>query len=494
MKNTIKSDFRKYGGGVALDCWTDKARKATYFGLTIYYISSVDGNSCLNDRVLVIRELLTSKKTGDYLKAKVLEYMREFDLLDCLEKNLIFVSDRGTNMTNLMHSFNNIHCFAHMMNNTVGKVFEKVKNLPDNLQSWGYKVVTAVTSIVKYFKASGLNVLFKPALKSNVSTRWNSVFSMLESVIIHWDQITEILKRSQKHLTDLNSLTLDELILLKNFLEPFKKATDDLEASKRPTMFLVYPNYFKIREHLTPLASDPNCTTECKRICILTENVQKFLSTYHGVALFLHPMMKSLKKHSSAERLGIWAQTLQMMNSLNTLQPSIRPEIQNNRTRANKLRNEKKAIALCLDESGSEAEEEQSALQMEIDEYKNIRLRGLDTEKFDLLEWWQNNQSRFPTLYVVSRFIHAIPASSAAAERLFSMAGRLVTFRPNMRSQLVDDILFLRSNLDLVKTFEHQIDNNAEYETIMITDDVDEIDTDYEVEEVLIDIRCGTDS
>lgn len=487
MKNIIGNEFHKYGGGVALDCWTDRARKAMYFGLTIHYISIVEGKLFLNDRVLVIRELSASKKTGEYLKTKVMEYMNEFDLLNCLEKNLIFVSDRGTNMMSSMHSFNNIHCFAHMLNNTVGKVFEKDKKFPDHLQSWGYKLVTAVTSIVKYFKASGLNVLFKPALKSNVSTRWNSVFEMLESVIMHWTQINEILRSSQKHLTDLNSISLDELILLKKFLEPFKKATDDLEASKHPTLFLVYPNYFKILEWCQPIASDPNCIAGCKKICLKywVENVHKFLTKYHGVALFLHPMMKSLKKQTPTERIEIWTQTMQMMDNF---QPSVQQNNQPKITSAFKSKSPKKAIAICMDESDAE-EEEQSAIQNEINEYKNIRLRGLNTEKFDLLEWWQNNQNRFPKLYGVSRFIHAIPASSAAAERLFSMAGRLVSFRPNMRSQLVDEILFLKSNTDLIKAFEQRTDKD-ECETIASSDSESNSASDCEVEEILIDIEC----
>lgn len=62
-----------------------------------------------------------------------------------------------------------------------------------------------------------------------------------------------------------------------------------------------------------------------------------------------------------------------------------------------------------------------------------------------------------------------------------------MTFRPNMRSQLVDEILFLKSNLDLSKGFETPIDSN-EHETITL-DDYAEID--YDVEEILVDIECG---
>lgn len=420
IKHIIGNEFRKYGGGVALDCWTDRARKATYFGLTIHYYSIDNAKLYLNDRVLVIRELSELKKSGEYIKSKIMQFMTEFRLLDCLENNLIFVSDRGTNMVSSMHNFKNIHCFAHMMNNTVGKIFEKIRDVPENQQRWAYRMVNAITSIVKYFKSSGLNVLFKPALKSNVSTRWNSVFMMLDSVIIHWNKITDILCRSRKHLADLQLVTLDELILLRNFLEPFKKATDELEASKRPTLFLVYPNYFNILEHLKPSASDPHCIAECKTIAqkYWTENVHNFLTKYHGVALFLHPMMKALRMQTPTERNTIWSQTIQMMENF---QPSVVTQMQYDKATKRK-NNQKNSILLCLDDSETD-EEGQCPLNIEMDDYKSIRFRKMDTEEFDLLEWWHSNQTKFPRLYGVARFIHSIPASSAAAERLFSIAG-----------------------------------------------------------------------
>lgn len=176
------------------------------------------------------------------------------------------------------------------------------------------------------------------------------------------------------------------------------------------------------------------------------------------------------------------------MQMMENFQPSVQHNNQPKITSAFESKSQKKAIAICMDESDAE-EEEQSAIQNEINEYKNIRLRGLNTEKFDLLEWWQNNQNRFPKLYGVSRFIHAIPASSAAAERLFSMAGRLVSFRPNMRSQLVDEILFLKSNADLIKAFEQRTDND-ECETIASSDSESNSASDCEVDEILIDIEC----
>lgn len=171
MKSIIRNEFKNYGGSISLDCWTDKSRRATFFGLTIHYLSIENGRLVSNDRVLVIRELAVEKKDGNFLKEKVIEYVNEFDLEEFIENNLVFVSDRGSNIVKALNSFQHINCFSHMIHNTTEKLLEK------------NRAVSAVTGIVKYFKSSGHNALFQTTLKSFVSTRWNSVYMMLESFI-----------------------------------------------------------------------------------------------------------------------------------------------------------------------------------------------------------------------------------------------------------------------------------------------------------------------
>lgn len=148
------------------------------------------------------------------------------------------------------------------------------------------------------------------------------------------------------------------------------------------------------------------------------------------------------------------------------------------------------AMRFCMDDSDSEIEEE-SAAEAELSDYKKMKLRGSPVD--DVLMWWQEYRTRFPRLYGVARFIHSIPGSSAAAERLFSTAGRLVAFRPHMRSALVDEILFLKSNLDLSRQLQLQCENIDEdqIETISLNDESDNetncedffiITTDEEIE------------
>lgn len=433
MKAIIATVFEKYGGSIALDCWTDKHKKMCYFGITLHFITEENGKLILNDRILLIRELAAEKKDGEYLREKLYEYMTEYGLMNYLEKKIVFISDRGTNIVNAVRAFTSINCFAHLIHNVVQHM------LHDNA------IVMAVSVIVKYFKASGLHAtFFTKSLKSYVSTRWNTVYTMFATVIENWTQINQILRRTKKHLKELDFLSLDKLILMKTFLEPFKDATDEVEATKHPTIDSVQPSYNKLLQHMQPICTDPTIISELKEVGLdyWTRNVKKHISIYHDVAIFLNPLMKSLKWYTLAEKTRIWSKASELMENF---APFERDDSSQRTTEHRvKPRRMSQAMAMFMDDDNFDGDRSD---QNELEEYKAARVAEFD----DILPWWQSNKMRFPRLYGVARLIFSIPASSAAAERLFSKAGKLVNNRPNLRSELVDDILFLNSNFDMAQ-------------------------------------------
>lgn len=433
LKSLIGTVFKKYGGCIALDCWTDKHKKMSYFGITLHFISEENNQLILNDRILLIRELAVESKDGDYLRTKIYEYLNEYGMMGYLGHRIMFISDRGTNIVKAVSTFMAINCFAHLIHNVVEHMLDK------------NPIVSSVTAIVKYFKASALHaILFEQSLKSNVSTRWNSVCTMLETFINNWMRINEILRRTQKHLKDLDSISLNELILMKNFLAPFKDATNETEATKHPTIDSVKPSYNKLLQHLQPSRTDPSMITRLKQVGLAywTQNVHKHVTIFHDVAVFLNPLMKSLKLYTIEQKMGIWSKTSELIENL---APIVRETLtQQVIEPRNKPRRMSQAMALFMDDDDYGANPEE---RNELEEYKLARITDFE----DILPWWHQNKMNFPRLYIVARFIFSIPASSAAAERLFSRAGRLINHRPNMRSELVDEILFLNSNFDLIE-------------------------------------------
>lgn len=62
------------------------------------------------------------------------------------------------------------------------------------------------------------------------------------------------------------------------------------------------------------------------------------------------------------------------------------------------------------------------------------------------LPFWRDNQQKFPCLSLVARRLFSIPVTSAAVERSFSAAGRVITERrSSLDPATVNDILFVKS-------------------------------------------------
>lgn len=67
-------------------------------------------------------------------------------------------------------------------------------------------------------------------------------------------------------------------------------------------------------------------------------------------------------------------------------------------------------------------------------------------KSIDPLAWWVGNQERFPVLRHLAFDLLAAPASTAADERLFSQAGRVVNEeRPHMQQELAEALQCIRS-------------------------------------------------
>ena len=66
----------------------------------------------------------------------------------------------------------------------------------------------------------------------------------------------------------------------------------------------------------------------------------------------------------------------------------------------------------------------------------------------DTLEWWAANEiCNFPALSVMARQYLGVPATSASAECLFSIAGRAFDdLRQGMKEQMLEMLMWARTN------------------------------------------------
>lgn len=167
---------------------------------------------------------------GDVLVAKILDVFKLYGLSEQeVKQHVLFVTDRGANIKYglIRNGFRRLTCYAHIIHNLVCRMFtcEDVK-----------RVISYAAKLTAYFKLCGFNRRIPTSLKLYTSTRWNSVYIMLNEIIKNYRAIYDILVEKQQAVNENNRksapetkvidmitcLKLDELVEIRDFLEPFK--------------------------------------------------------------------------------------------------------------------------------------------------------------------------------------------------------------------------------------------------------------------------------
>lgn len=95
----------------------------------------------------------------------------------------------------------------------------------------------------------------------------------------------------------------------------------------------------------------------------------------------------------------------------------------------------------CSDSSLSEDEDNATE---ELQNYINEKDVSLSINP---LQWWRDNEKRFPIISQIARKILCIPATSIPSERVFSTAGNIVTSKRScLSSRNVNMLIFLSQN------------------------------------------------
>jgi hypothetical protein len=182
----------------------------------------------------------------------------------------------------------------------------------------------------------------------------------------------------------------------------------------------------------------------------------------HLMALFLNPGTRKMKQCSNTERNTCLEYIKQEMIMFDALDNDAQP-INNNNTSTKRTPVKVNQTVRIMQHYYEEEDEEDdlptttaSMHQLEIDNYLKF---GLDKSKetyssdvsscdaeYNPLHFWKNNHSLYPRLARIAKRVFAVPATSAAVEREFSLAGNIVTKkRSRLSPDTVNDIIFKNS-------------------------------------------------
>lgn len=303
MKDLIKKRFREAlacPGGLSctIDMWSEKHTHTSYLGMTAHLSLQENGKIKRHMYLFNVNAIKAERMTGSVIYTEVKRIFDEFGINEEeIEQKITFVSDRGGNIRSALSKSVRLNCYAHLMNNIVHAMCEV---------STMRQIVIDSAALVRFVNTSTIrnNETLRKTLKQHCETRWNSVQIMLDSIYSNYDEIYNALSEKEKaptctaHLTQkITCLKKDELNALVNFLSPFTKMTKNIEGDKCATIHKVWPIYQKIESYLQPKESDMPIIAEmrCEGLRYFILNQSDFEPTMtHKVAVFLHPVLKSM--------------------------------------------------------------------------------------------------------------------------------------------------------------------------------------------------------
>ena len=183
----------------------------------------------------------------------------------------------------------------------------------------------------------------------------------------------------------------------------------------------------------------------------------------HLMALFLNPRTRRMKQCTSDQRNSCIEYIKEEMILFDATGVVVQPKDNNPISSGQTARTDDRTLRIMqqyYDEEDEQGELPTSTAvihQSEIDNYLKFGVDQLkqsdipahssaSDQEYNPLDFWRKNHSLYPRLATIAKRVFAVPATSAAVEREFSLAGNIITKkRSRLSPETVNDIIFLNS-------------------------------------------------
>jgi hypothetical protein len=201
----------------------------------------------------------------------------------------VFVSDSDPKLVAaLRNDFDRQSCAVHDLSLAVKLALKYAESNTVGVMIEDCKV------LVRHFKKTGLNNKLSATLKQDVSTRFNSVHTMLQSVHDVFDEVTVELTSSDD-ISYLANVKKKTLTIVCKELKRFVDATEKLAVEKQESLHMVIPVLHELKTKMSKQAIKyAKDNHDISKLCSdLAKAVQEKciakLTWYHIAAAFLYP-------------------------------------------------------------------------------------------------------------------------------------------------------------------------------------------------------------
>lgn len=357
------------------------------------------------------------------------------------EKTLIYTTDNCPSMVKAFKDDQWYGCFLHVISLVQKHAFASDKLVIIN------RLFTKARRLVEFVNKSGKKKLFKPKLKQEVPTRFESFYRLINSIKENQETFDN-LKESEK-IIYYKKLNMSLLNYILKIVEVFEEARLRLGVINKSSFHLVYGIYHIFKATLTNLKIELNLDEDQTLEEDEREEIMMLLD------LFLEEVDTCyLEKVSNKHKI------------CSLLSPQFHTLILEEKDVVKELEFLFKSKVSNVEDS----EEFDSVVTKKVDSFfnfipikkKKIIKKTNEFEQFlelefaeeelnlDPIEFWNLNKVKFPTLSQLAIDLLVIPASSLFVESLFSKAGYTRGERRNLKPDTLEALLFCNSNSDLL--------------------------------------------
>lgn len=437
------------------------------------------------------------RHTGEYIGEISDAAWREGGITDPIEQLCARVSDNGANMMKGWDEGFQTPCADHTIELSV-KIFTSSPAIEATLEKGRKLVGYFNSSVIGYSEHEiGLHACQELArvptntLTQDVKTRWRSSHDMANTLRINQEALLLYDVRNPKAAQGFkdNRYSLEDWQVNNHavaLLAPLAKASKFLEGKKYPTSNLVLPTIYGIILHLEPRSpiklpwnneilrpSDLRPEVQAARMLLHEDMVKRWKTDmpeerlrFYSTATLLDPRHKALQFPGSTSEFRATARDW-LVSEFESLWIAKAAEggdehsgegftVRAKKTHAqyegasfldfldqlSHLRQEAATAEDCAE--NEESEEEVQLEKSEVERYLEL---PQVSKSADLLQWWAKHESSFPQLSKMAQQYLGCPATSASAERLFSIAGRVFDdLRQGMGEDMLEELMWARIN------------------------------------------------
>lgn len=435
------------------DCWTSRCNES-YIAITAHFVNK----DFILKSVLLECSEFSERHTAVNLSDEIRSIITKWKLE---AKVVLVVSDNASNIKNAIHTLHLKHlgCFAH----TINLVVEGSLKCESDL-------INKVKTIVTHFRKSTIahKILEKNQINSGiseprkliqaVSTRWNSVYYMLERIVSLEKPVRAslgLLENPPSSLTTIEWTIVKELCII---LKPFESATKVVSGENYMTASMILPivnGLFEVCHKMKSKTFDPRIHEVIKNFLSAMDNKNSWGNICHSKTLakctFLDPRFKNLLFLSNASLSENAKNEIvdDVTNIIKKIKSNNIEDITHSVEHQHSVATEADEFSIwgTLNVHASQSRPTNTSRSRAILEVQNYLNDALVPRSKDPLEWWRQNYYNFPHLSILVRRMFCCQATSVPCERVFSKTGLLINDRrSNLKPEKVKQIIFLNKN------------------------------------------------